>query len=164
MHPIGDQPWFAILQIAWQEDMSSLVISAKDQATAPVRLWRISYPGGVSQQLTEDPAEYWGVSMAGQEILTVQTDWQWDLTVASPAKDFGTPSIIASGVGMPYGVTWAGSKRIVFSAMAQDNLNISRINADGTDQQPTDHQIKRQLFTRTFFGWSIYSFFFQPKR
>ena len=133
MHPIGDQPWFAILQIAWQDD-SSLVISARDQATAPFRLWRISYPGGVSQQLTEDPAEYWGVSMAGQEILTVRTEWQWELAVAGAVKDFGTPSIISSGVGMPFGVTWAGPKRIVFSAMAQDSLNISRINADGTDQ------------------------------
>ena len=134
MHAIGNQPWFAILQIAWHDDMNSLVISARDQATAPFRLWRISYPDGESKQLTDDPAEYWGVSMAGQEILTVRTEWRWELAVASAARDFGTPSIIASGVGMPFGVTWAGTKRIVFSAMAQNSLNISRINADGTDQ------------------------------
>ncbi len=50
---------------------------------------------------------------------------------------------------MPYGVTWAGNKRIVFSAMVQDSLNISRINADGTESGPTDLGIERQLFARS---------------
>ena len=134
VQPIGDQPWFAILQIAWQDDMSGLVISARDQATSPVRLWRISYPSGVSQRLTNDLAEYRGVSLAGNEILTVRTEWSWELIVANAAKDFAQPSTIASGVGLNYGVTWAGNTRIVYSAMAQDSLNISRIDADGTNQ------------------------------
>ena len=133
VQPINDQPWFAILQIAWQDDMSSLVISARDRATGPFRLWRISYPGGVSQQLTYDLAEYRGVSLAVQEILTIKTEWLWELTVASAEKDF-LPSTIATGVGLNYGVTWAGNKRIVFSAMVQDGLNISRVDADGTNQ------------------------------
>ena len=133
VQPINDQPWFAILQIAWHDDMSGLVISARDRATAPFRLWRISYPSGESQQLTSDLAEYRGVSLAGQEILTVQTEWFWELTVASAEKDFGQPSIIASGGGLNYGITWAGNKRIVFSAMVQNSLSISRIDADGSN-------------------------------
>lgn len=132
VQPIGDQPWFAILQIAWLDDMS-LIISARDQATAPFRLWRISYPDGASQRLTDDLAEYRGVSIAGEEILTVRTEWSWELTIASTAKSFGDPSTIATGVGLNYGVTWAGDSRIVFSAMAQDSLSISRINVDGSN-------------------------------
>ena len=134
MHTIGDQPWFAILQIAWQDDMSGLIISARDQGTQPVRLWRISYPDGTSQRLTDDLAEYRGVSLAGPEILTVRTEWSWELTVASAAKNFGGPATIATGTGLNYGVTWAGDSRIVFSAMAQDTLDIWRIDADGTNQ------------------------------
>jgi len=134
VEPINNQFWFSILQIAWQDDMSGLVISARVQATNAFQLWRISYPGGVAQQLTRDLAEYRGVSLAGQEILTVRTEWFWELTVASAEKDFGQPSTIASGVGLNYGVTWAGNKRIVFSAMVQDSLNILRIDADGTNQ------------------------------
>ena len=133
---LSDQPWFTILQIAWLDDMSGLIMSARDQATAPDRLWRITYPDGDSQQLTSDLADYRGVSIAGQDIVTVRNDWTWDLIVTDSAKDFARPSTIASGVGVPYGVTWAGNNRIVFSAMAQDTLNIARINSDGSDQVP----------------------------
>ena len=133
---LSDQPWFTILQIAWLDDMSGLIISARDQATAPDRLWRITYPDGVSQQLTSDLADYRGVSIAGRDILTVRNDWTWDLIVTDSAKEFARPSTIASGVGVPYGVTWASNNRIIFSAMAQDTLNIVRINSDGSDQVP----------------------------
>ena len=147
--PIGDQPWFAILQIAWLDDMSSLVISARDQSTQPFRLWRISYPDGAFQPLTQDLAEYRGVSLAGEEILTVQTGWSWELTVASEANNFGDPSRIASGVGLNYGITWAGNSRIVFSAMAGDSLNISRIDADGGNHVPLTSEARDNYFPAT---------------
>src|SRR6185295_10518183 len=56
--------------------------------------------------------------------------------VINTAKDFAQSSTIASGVGVPYGVTWAGNNRILFSAMDQETLNIARINSDGSDQVP----------------------------
>ena len=133
---LSEQPWFAVLQIAWLDDMSGLIMSARDRATAPVRLWRLTYPGGELAQITSDLAEYRGVSLAGKDILTVRTEWTWDLVVTSAAKDFADPSIIASGVWLTYGVNWADNRRIVYSAMAQDSLNISRINADGSNQVP----------------------------
>lgn len=133
---LSDHPWFAILQVAWQNDMSGLVMSARDQPTAPVRLWRISYPGGELKQITLDLAEYRGVSLAGQDIVTVRSEWTWELVVASAEKNFAQPSTIASGVGLNYGVTWAGNKRILYSAMVQDSLIISRIDVDGSNQVP----------------------------
>jgi serine/threonine protein kinase len=134
--PIGNQAWFAILGIGWQEDMSSLIISARDQATAPFQLWRISYPDGVAQQLTRDLAEYRGVSLSDQDIVTVRIDLSWELLVASAANNFRNPSSIASGAGLNYGVGWAGNNRIVFSAMEPDKLHISRIEADGSNRVP----------------------------
>jgi Tol biopolymer transport system component len=134
--PIGNQAWFAILGIGWQEDMSSLIISARDQATAPFHLWRISYPDGVAQQLTRDLAEYRGVSLSDQDIVTVRIDLSWELLVASAANNFRNPSSIASGAGLNYGVGWAGNNRIVFSAMEPDKLHISRIEADGSNRVP----------------------------
>jgi eukaryotic-like serine/threonine-protein kinase len=133
---LSDKRWFTILHIAWLDDMSGLIMSARDQATAPDRLWRISYPEGGLQQITRDLADYRGISLAGRDIVTVRNDWTWDLVVISAATDFAQPSTIASGVGVPYGVTWAGNNRIIFSAMAQDTLNIERINSDGSEQLP----------------------------
>jgi eukaryotic-like serine/threonine-protein kinase len=143
---ISDEPWFAILQIAWRDDMSGLVMSARDQATSPVRLWGISYPSGAVQPITTDLAEYRGVSFAGQDLVTVRSEWSWELTVANTDKNFEQPSTIASGVGLNYGVTWAGNNRIVFSAMAQDSLNISRIDVDGSNQVQLTLKTKDNYF------------------
>ena len=131
--PIGEQPWFAILDISWQ-DMSSLIISARDQAASPFRLWRITYPDGVAQKLTTDLAEYFSFSTSGQDSVTVRTEMSWELIVARADANFENPSMIASGSGLNYGLTWAGNDRIVFSSMVQDKLNISQIDVDGTNQ------------------------------
>jgi Tol biopolymer transport system component len=131
--PISDQPWFAILQIAWQDDMGGLIVSGRDQATAPVQLWRITYPEGLVERLTADLSEYRGVSLAGRDIVTVRNDWSWNLMIVNVATDSSQSSTIASGVGLNYGVSWAGNRRVLFSTMVQDGLNISRINSDGSD-------------------------------
>jgi TolB protein len=117
-----------MLEIGWQEDMSSLVVSARDKATTPFQLWRISYPDGVSQKITTDLAEYSGVSLSGDDIVTVRSEITWDLLVANAADNFTTPAPVASGASLTYGISWAGDRTIVFSSMAQDNLNISRVD------------------------------------
>ena len=129
--PIGNQPWFSILQMGWQADMSSLVISARDKPATPFQLWRVSYPDGVAQKITSDLAEYRGVSLSGPDIVTVRIDISWDLLVARAEDNFSTPTTIASGASLNYGVSWADNNRIVFSSMAQDNLNISRVDLPG---------------------------------
>jgi Tol biopolymer transport system component len=132
-------PWFSILEIAWQDDMSSLVVSARDKPTTPFHLWRINYPDGTAQKITTDLAEYRGVSLSGQDIVTVRIDLSWELLVATAANNFADPSTIASGASLNYGVSWAGNSTIVFSSMAQDNLNISRIElSDHTRAQLTE--------------------------
>ena len=131
---IGDKPWFSILQVGWQEDMSNLVISARDRAAMPFRLWRISYPEGIAQQINPDLAEYRGISLAGQDIVTVRREIWWELMVTTTANNYANPSAIASGAGLNYGVSWAGNSRVVFSSMAQDSLDISRVDVDDFEQ------------------------------
>jgi serine/threonine protein kinase len=132
-HRIGSDSWFAILQLAWEADMNSLVVSARDQPTKPFQLWRVNYPDGARRQITADLAEYRGVSLAGRNIVSVRIDRSWELVVASAVNNYAGASSITSGVGLSYGLNWAGSERLIFSAMAQTKLNISRINADGSD-------------------------------
>jgi Tol biopolymer transport system component len=131
---LSPESWFSILQISWQEDMSSLVISARDQATHPFQLFRIGYPDGKSQKITTDLAEYWGASVSGQNIVTVKIESPWELFVVNAEDNYDLRSSILSGVGLSYGIAWAGNGQIVFSSMVRDSLNISRINADGTNR------------------------------
>ncbi|HET7287063.1 MAG TPA: hypothetical protein VFI71_06315, partial [Pyrinomonadaceae bacterium] len=78
---IGDQSWFSIFQVAWQEDMSSLVISARERETSPHQLWRIRFPDGAAQRITYDLDDYGGVSLSGGNIVTVRTNLSWRIWI-----------------------------------------------------------------------------------
>jgi len=135
---IAQQSWFSIYQVAWQEDASALVISAKERETTPHQLWRITYPAGEVQRITPDLNEYLGVALAGDKIVTVQQNRSWGLWVAD-LSDFNNAKSITTGTGFGYGVTWAPTGYIVYSSMIQDHLNISRIAPDGSNKvQLTD--------------------------
>jgi Tol biopolymer transport system component len=129
---IGDHSWHGILEIAWQDDMSGLVVSGRDKGSDFFRLWRIAYPDGERQQLTEDLAEYRGVSLSGQDIVTVRTEWSWDLVVIDRKNSSQRSRTVASGLGRTHGLAWAGNQRLLFSGIAE-HLNISRIDADGSN-------------------------------
>ncbi|HEU4833202.1 MAG TPA: protein kinase [Pyrinomonadaceae bacterium] len=129
---IGGKSWFQILQLGWQDDMKGLIISANESSSSPFSLWRINLPDGTVQQITSDPAEYQGVSISGDKIVTVRTNLTWDLWIATPGESQAATHIM-SGNGVYYGLAWTSRGRIVYSSMARDKLNISRINPDGTD-------------------------------
>lgn len=129
---IGHQSWFSIFQVAWQ-NMTSLVVSAREHETSPHQLWRISFPDGAIQRITYDLDDYGGVSISGRDIVTVRTNLSWRIWVSSldePQKAIA----IASGVGVNYGLTWTSKEKIVFSSMVRDRLNISRIDPDGSNR------------------------------
>ena len=129
---ISEQSWFSVYQVAWEDDMSSLVISARERETTPHQLWRITYPGGEVQKITTDLNEYLGVSLAGDQIVTVRQDRSWRLWVAEVA-DFNKAKSTAPGTGVGYGVTWTAGGNIIYSSMIQDHLNLSRIAPDGSN-------------------------------
>jgi serine/threonine protein kinase/Tol biopolymer transport system component len=131
---VGDQNWFSVSQVAWLEDRSGLVISAREQPMAPSQLWRVSYPQGHSERITNDTADYRGVSLSHTNaIVSVQSQrntriWTGGHDDAEPAR------AIASVVGLGFGLSWTADGKIVFSSMAGNHLNISLIDPDGSNQ------------------------------
>jgi serine/threonine protein kinase len=95
---IGQQSWFLIYQVAWREDLSSFVISAQEHETSPYQLWQIRYPDGTPEKITVDPENYTGVSIAGNNIVTVRTKLTWKIWVAS-LDDPQNLTLISNGVG-----------------------------------------------------------------
>ncbi|HKY26574.1 MAG TPA: protein kinase [Pyrinomonadaceae bacterium] len=133
--PIGDGQWFSVQQVTWQQDKSALIIGAREQPMSPYQIWRVSYPDGESSRLTTDTIEYKSLSMSwdGNTIVAVQSKqnariWLSGIGDGSDAKQ------IASTVGLAYGLSWTKNGRIIFSSMGGDNLNIWRIDADGSNQ------------------------------
>ena len=130
---IGDQSWFSIFQVAWQEDMASLVISARDRGTSPYQLWRIRFPDGLAQRITNDLDTYDGVSLAGDKIVTIRENISWKIWIADLDEQHKASEII-SGSGLNYGLSWSTQGKIVFSSLVQNNLHISRIDPDGSNR------------------------------
>jgi serine/threonine protein kinase/Tol biopolymer transport system component len=132
---VSGQHWFSIQQTAWLEDNSGLIISAKEQPLNPYQLWRISYPEGEVVRITNDRTYYEGAGLSrdGKSIVSVQSHQVAQIWVL-PDGDVLRARPITSTVGLSYGVGWTGEGRIVFSSMAQDRLNISRVDPDGSNQ------------------------------
>jgi serine/threonine protein kinase len=130
---IGQRSWFAIYGVAWQNDMTSFVISARERATSPFHLWRIRLSDGTAQKITYDTNEYRTVSLAGDKIVTVQKNFTWRIWVSSPGE-FPKMTPIVSGGALSYGLGWTGKGSIVYSSMAQDGLNIFRVDPDGSNK------------------------------
>ncbi|HEY6216577.1 MAG TPA: protein kinase [Pyrinomonadaceae bacterium] len=135
---IGSQSWFSLFEVAWQGD-TNLVVSARDRETSPHQLWRIHFPGGAAEKITSDLSDYRGVSIFGDQIVTVRTtqsSQMWVLNLDEPQE----ATMIASRVGVNYGLTWTKQDKIVFSSMAGERLNITRIDPDGSNQIPLTHE------------------------
>ena len=124
--------WFHISQVGWHKDRTSLVISANEDLSSPFRLWRIYLPDGTAEPITPELDEYQGVSIAGGNIVTIKTNLSWRLWVSTPG-DLQQATVVTSGDGFRYGLAWTSQGRIVYSSMAQEKFNISRINPDGSD-------------------------------
>ena len=130
---IGNRSWPLVYQVAWEPDMSALIISARERAMSPLQLWRIPYPSGEIQKLTNDLTEYYSVSVSGEKIVSVKTDWNWRMWRLT-LDGSSAPAAIMTGAGEISGVSWTAKGKIVYAAMAQDRLNLSRIDPDGSNQ------------------------------
>ena len=75
------------------------------------------------------PDSQW-VAYDNQTNLTLSV-WKVPSEGGDPIE-LATP--IVSGVGLSYGLAWTGKGKIVFSSMAQDKLNISLVDPDGSNQ------------------------------
>ncbi|HEX6043466.1 MAG TPA: protein kinase [Pyrinomonadaceae bacterium] len=131
---IGEQSWSSVYGVDWESDKTGLIFSARDGDAITHQLWRMSYPEGVAQKLTTEVNDYRHVSVAGDKTVTVETRWTWRTWIATLDGSTDPKLINSGGQGLTYGLTWSRTGRIIFSAIAQDRLNIEQINPDGSNQ------------------------------
>lgn len=139
---IGDRSWFSVYQVAWLEDRSGLIISAREQAMGPSQLWRISYPQGEPVRITsEAAADYRGVSLSRDTNMIVSVQSQRNTKIwTAPLGDAQRAKKVVQIIGLTFGLDWTANGKIVYSSMAGDHLNISLVDPDGSNEtQLTDN-------------------------
>ena len=130
---IGQQTWITIFQVAWEEDSSGLIVNARESDASPYQLWRVRYTDGTSQRLTPDLENYFGVSIADGNIVTIRTNLAWGIWVAD-IDGSQKMNKIQPGASIYYGLTWTRKGKIVFSSLTPDRLNISSMDPDGSNR------------------------------
>jgi eukaryotic-like serine/threonine-protein kinase len=153
-HPIGNQTWTSIGQVAWLGDGSGIVLTAwrRDRASYGDPLWLLTYPKGESQQLTSNLTTYASVSVSADSGTLVanrkdRVSRLWVLPASGTGFDLGRATQLQSGFGDNFsdrfGLDWTPDGRLIYASQASGNLDLWMATAD--NQQPK--QLTREALT-----------------
>lgn len=139
----------------WHPDGDSLIAVAGDTATN-LQLWRIRYPGGETQRLTNGLGRYGRIALSsdGRRLLAIRTDEHSNIAIAD-ADDLSAPVEITKGNANHFGqssLDWIDNERIVFSSSEEKNpvTNLWTVNAtDGTRLPLTSNSEFHSDFAKT---------------
>jgi len=74
--PLAGPAWLSLNGLCWLPDSSGLLVAGRDFETRLLQIWLLSYPDGKTRRVTNDLANYLGISITedGQTLASVQTD------------------------------------------------------------------------------------------
>jgi eukaryotic-like serine/threonine-protein kinase len=147
--PITSLRWRRIEDIAWLPDGSGFMINARDRdsgAEGPVQIWRVSYPNGEAQRITNDLNNYTGVSLTadGSTLVAVQENFTtsiWVSPSSEPSRATQITQVAADRRDGHMGLAWTPDGKIVYSSNAAGHLDLWVMRGDGSEpRQLTDDE------------------------
>ncbi|HSE36533.1 MAG TPA: protein kinase, partial [Blastocatellia bacterium] len=135
--PLTTQEWdHGIGNVTWLPDSSGILFGAATTSMSNA-LWRLSYPGGELQRITNDANKYYGLSVAGDSntLVTIQVTDYLELWLAPDADASRARRIMPGRHDGNYGFAWTPDGKIVFTRETSGNSDIWIANADGTNQK-----------------------------
>ena len=130
--------WKDLRAVAWNEEGTSLYCSAMAANSNSNQIWRLSYPEGEPQRVTNDPNTYEVLSVATNSpaMVTMQIEALSDIWIV-PAG--GAPRRVTSGrtEGF-YGLAVAGD-RIIYASTENQQSDLWSVNVDGTGGKRLTH-------------------------
>ena len=128
--------WVDIGRIAWLADGSHLVVNGRDQSSSPRQIWPLSYPDGKEKRVTNDLAEYTGVSLAADSRTLVTRQFNLFLNIwTAPDADSSRATQLTSGEGAAEHLSWTPDGRIVFSTHTSGSQSVWVMEANGTGKK-----------------------------
>jgi serine/threonine protein kinase/Tol biopolymer transport system component len=119
----------------WLPDGDALLVPMRDESGgAQGQLWRVSYPSGEAQRLTNDLTDYslaWlDLTADGSTVVTVESTVSLDLWSA-PGGDSARATPVTSGGPAIFGISTLGKDRIVFT---NRNREVFTAKYDGSER------------------------------
>jgi len=128
--------WAKVLQVAWLSDNSGFIMAATEKGEGAL-LWLVSYPGGTSRQITNDPSNYPSnynsVSLTADSRTLVASRFEQRINIwTAPSGDPSEIKQITFGGNHRYQrLAWTPDGRIVFPSDASGNREIWMMDASG---------------------------------
>jgi serine/threonine protein kinase/Tol biopolymer transport system component len=135
--PITSHRWDGlIIRVVWLPDGSGLLVIGAERNAGLKQVWRLSWPDGKAQKLTNDLSDYADLSLTADSatLATAQTDRQVNIWIA-PGGDASRAIKLTSGAGREDGVrclVWTPDSKIVYRSLAGAGPNVWIMEADGT--------------------------------
>ena len=134
---ITAQNWASVSRVLWWGDGSGLIVAAVPElVSAGTQLWYVSYPGGAVRRVTNDLNAYGtsslGLTADSRTLVTVQADKSAQLWVVAPGEDASKAKQITSGKYDGDSLAWTPDGKILYTAPAGEQSDISVINANGS--------------------------------
>jgi Tol biopolymer transport system component/DNA-binding winged helix-turn-helix (wHTH) protein len=123
--------WYFIWQIEWLPDGKALLLCARESTTQNAQLWKMSYPDGSLQRVTNDVNNYllFSLTADASKILAVQSTLASHIWVSPNIK--GTlAKNIADGRGRPI---WTHDGRIVYNSASALGSDLWISKPDGSE-------------------------------
>jgi serine/threonine protein kinase/Tol biopolymer transport system component len=131
--------WLFANRTAWLPDGKGLIVAAADAGSPDLQLWRVSYPQGETRRLTNDPNDYFGMSLTadGKNLVTVARAAPAAMFVVSAGEASPARKIAAGAADYRFvlGLDWTRDGRIVYVSKASGNLDLWMMDADGSHAQ-----------------------------
>ena len=135
---IASPPWTAVRGIAWRNDGSELLVTARNEEVPQQQIWSVSYPDGAIARVTNDLGIYIGLSGTadGANILSIQMSRKSGLWLAKPAAKDGVPIVSAdeTGAGLS-GISTFSDGRVVYTARSLGATDIWVSDAAGKSKR-----------------------------
>ena len=141
MELLASKRWERLSQVSWLSDGSGLMMAAGDEDSPAQQLWRLSYPAGDAQRITNDLNQYSDVSLTGdgKNILTVQTNRSSNIWLAPDGDPVRAKQITSGTSDNSLGLSWTPEGKIIYQSDASGKPQLWSMNVDGGDQKQLTH-------------------------
>jgi len=137
--PLASGRWDLITSVAWLADGSGLIMTAREEASSPLQVWRLSYPDGKAGKVTNDLNNYNVLSLSADldRLAVMRSESHSNVWVAADGNATRAYQI-TSGTGNHEGIdgiSWTPDGRTVFTSYASGDSDLWVMNADGTGRK-----------------------------
>ena len=129
--------WNDLQRIAWLSDGSGIMLTAQQERADQYQIWRVSYPEGEAQTVTNDLSDYRNLSLTADSsaLVALLYDRTANLSVA-PYGDWQNARQLTLGKSNGgLGTIWTPDGKIVYNSSAGGNPDIWIVDADGRNQK-----------------------------